>query len=137
MTVAKKPGRPPKDVREREVRNLAKVGCTDDEIAALLDCGETTIKRRFGPALKRGRAEARVSLRREQFQLALAGNVTMLIWLGKQLLGQKNDPNGDAGELVAPPCMIEMAARMDASIPMRKPPENGNGNGAIHHNSDR
>lgn len=126
MTVAKKTGRPAKDIKPREVLSLATVGCTDAEIAVLLDCGETTIKRRFGPALKRGRAEARVSLRREQFRLALAGNATMLIWLGKQLLGQKNEPHGDVSELVAPPSMVEMMARMDASIPLRPPSNNGN-----------
>lgn len=31
-----------------------------------------------------------VSLRRIQFKTAMAGNVTMMIWLGKQYLGQKD-----------------------------------------------
>ena len=31
-----------------------------------------------------------MSLRRKQFETALAGNVTMMVWLGKQYLGQKD-----------------------------------------------
>ncbi len=38
----------------------------------------------------------KIALRRKQIDLAMAGNVTMLIWLGKQLLGQKNDPEPPA-----------------------------------------
>lgn len=126
--MAKKTGRPPKDIRPREVLNLAKVGCTNEEISVLLDCGETTLKRRFGPALKKGRAEARVSLRRAQFKAALSGNPAMLIWLGKNMLGQKNEPLVVHAEVAAAPSMIEMAAAMDCSIPLR--PEDSDGNGA-------
>lgn len=48
-------------------------------------------------AQKRG--TGKISLRRKQFQTALAGkgNVSMLIWLGKQWLGQK-----DAAEFSGP-----------------------------------
>jgi hypothetical protein len=38
-----------------------------------------------------------VSLRRAQFKAAKEGNVTMLIWLGKQRLGQKNEPIQSGG----------------------------------------
>ena len=34
----------------------------------------------------------KIALRRKQIDLAMAGNVTMLIWLGKHLLGQQNNP---------------------------------------------
>lgn len=40
--------------------------------------------------LKKGRADGRSSLRRMQFQTAEKGNPTMQIWLGKQLLGQRD-----------------------------------------------
>lgn len=60
----------------------------------------------------------RGSLRAAQYKLATDdGNATMLIWLGKQLLGQRNEPRADPENLTAPPSMIEMAAAMDASIP--------------------
>lgn len=38
----------------------------------------------------RGRHKGRLSVRREQFKLLQAGNATMGIWLGKQLLGQRD-----------------------------------------------
>lgn len=33
-----------------------------------------------------------VELRRKQFEMAMDGDVRMLIWLGKQYLGQKDNP---------------------------------------------
>jgi hypothetical protein len=33
-----------------------------------------------------------MSLKRKQFDMAMKGNVTMLIWLGKQTLGQRDVP---------------------------------------------
>ena len=48
-------------------------------------------------------AAGKVSLRRKQFELALKGDRTMLIWLGKQHLGQREpykqtaDANGSSG----------------------------------------
>jgi hypothetical protein len=32
----------------------------------------------------------KISIRRQQLKLAEAGNATMLIWLGKQVLGQRD-----------------------------------------------
>lgn len=45
------------------------------------------------------RAKGKLSLRRKQFQLALSGDRTMLIWLGKQYLGQvdKSELTGKNG----------------------------------------
>ena len=80
--------RPQKDIDPDEVEKLAAVNCSYAEIAAELDCGTTTLKRRFGPAIKRGRHKMKVSLKRKQFELAMGGNVAMNIWLSKQYLGQ-------------------------------------------------
>ena len=35
-------------------------------------------------------AEQKIELRRKQWQVAMEGNVQMLIWLGKNILGQKD-----------------------------------------------
>ena len=40
-------------------------------------------------AMERGEALMCLALRRKQLELALNGDVTMLIWLGKQRLGQQ------------------------------------------------
>ena len=34
----------------------------------------------------------KIQLREKQWEVAMEGNVQMLIWLGKQYLGQKNEP---------------------------------------------
>ena len=41
-------------------------------------------------AIERGADRGKATLRRMQWKGAQAGNPTMLIWLGKQLLGQKD-----------------------------------------------
>ena len=42
----------------------------------------------FNDAVMQGKLIGRVSLRRRQYEVAMAGNVVMLIWLGKNILGQ-------------------------------------------------
>lgn len=73
------------------VVKLAAIFCTDVEIAAVCGCAETTLKRRFRKELDRGRSQSKMSLKRKQYDLAINhGNVAMLIWLGKQYLGQRD-----------------------------------------------
>lgn len=43
----------------------------------------------FAESFKTFSADGRISIRRAQFQSANKGNTSMLIWLGKQYLGQK------------------------------------------------
>ena len=43
----------------------------------------------FSDVHKKKSTTGKISLRRSQFQAAAAGNVSMLIWLGKQYLEQK------------------------------------------------
>jgi hypothetical protein len=88
--------RPLKPVDLRQVEALARIDCTDAEIAAVLDFtpqGWRKRKRRrdgeaIVSAIEKGRDGGKMSLRRKQFEQAMAGNTTMLIWLGKQRLGQ-------------------------------------------------
>lgn len=91
MTTARRPvGRPRKDVNPELVEALARIQCTDDEIAAVCKCGVTTLQRNFGAAIKTGREHGKQSLKRMQFKAAEEGNAALLIWLGKQYLGQKD-----------------------------------------------
>lgn len=58
----------------------------------------TAKKVTFSDAFKKYSANGRVSLRRTQYRKAVdEGNVPMLIWLGKQHLGQREDPT-EAGQ---------------------------------------
>lgn len=80
--------RPPKDIDPEMVIKLASFGCTTTDIGSVLGCSDQTLNRRFGAELAEGRAKLRNRLRAKQVEVAMAGNTTMLIWLGKQLLGQ-------------------------------------------------
>lgn len=54
----------------------------------MLGVSPRSLVRNHGPSLIRGRAERRLKLRQKQTEIALGGNVSMLIWLGKNELGQ-------------------------------------------------
>lgn len=82
--------RPKLNIDPVEVGKLASMGCTTSEIASFFDCSEDTIERRFAGELHKGREKGKIKLRRLQLQAAEKGNVVMLIWLGKQMLGQKD-----------------------------------------------
>ena len=74
-----------------EVRKLAAMGLTVDEIAAFVGVCGRTIERRCKDDLVEGRSKVCGSVRRKQYEKAVVeGNTTMLIWLGKQMLGQKD-----------------------------------------------
>ena len=81
-------GRKRIEIPERGVLKLAEVGCTNVEIASFYEVSESTIRRNFGEILIKGRECGKIRLRKKQFNIALQGNVKMLIWLGKQILGQ-------------------------------------------------
>lgn len=84
-----------------KVEVLAAIQCTFDEIASGLGVSTDTLDRRrkddpkVADAIKRGREEGTRSLRRIQWEAAQKGNVTMMIWLGKQWLGQKDKQEHD------------------------------------------
>lgn len=82
--------RPPKDIDPDMVVKLASIGCTTTDIGNVLGCSDQTLNRRFAAELAEGRAKMRNRLRAKQMEVALAGNTTMLIWLGKQILGQSD-----------------------------------------------
>jgi len=83
-----------------EFDKLCAIQCTQAEIAAWFKCTDETIenackrehKQSFSAYYKTKAANGKMSLRRKQMQVALDGNVAMLIWLGKQTLGQRENP---------------------------------------------
>lgn len=84
--------RPRLNIDPLEVRKHAKAGANNCEIADFLFCDEGTIRKRFARELRSGRAERKMILRQAQNKLAADGNATMLIWLGKNELGQVDAP---------------------------------------------
>lgn len=71
-----------------EVELMAKIGCTDREIAEHFGIKDETLRRNFVDYLIKGRSELKQRLRQAQLRVAFEGNPTMLIWLGRNILGQ-------------------------------------------------
>ena len=81
------------EVDPEQVRALARLGCTWDEIAGVLKIARTTLvvrmkEKKFRDAYDQGVAEGDVSLRRAQYDSAMKGKTGMLVWLGKNRLNQ-------------------------------------------------
>jgi hypothetical protein len=85
-------GRPELLIDAKVVAAMAFVGATTLEIAEFVGCSPDVLERRFADVLRKKRSTLRLRLRRAQIRLAMEGNVTMLIWLGKQYLGQTDRP---------------------------------------------
>jgi len=88
-------GRKAVQIDLEQLEKLCALQCTDVEIAAWFQVSLRTIEKRrrlpkFADAMQRGRAKGRISVRRHQMKLLEAGNATMAVWLGKQLLGQRD-----------------------------------------------
>lgn len=98
--------RPRKAIDPAQVEQLAMIDCSYEEMAAVLGCSPDTLQRRFAAVIEKGRAVGRSSLKRTQYRIAMGQNAqfdkagnkiqkerepnpTMLIWLGKIRLGQK------------------------------------------------
>ena len=109
MTERQKPGPKPKQlvpvpkmglpvgrdkvvVPHDEVYKLAAIGCKNSEISGWFGITEQTLRAHFSEELTKGREDVKIALRRVQLKTALDGNATMQIWLGKNLLGQSENP---------------------------------------------
>ncbi len=76
------------DIDTEQVEKLASFGCTNIEIASVFGCDESLIRKSYSEFLIKGREKGKVRLRQMQWKAAEAGSHTMLVWLGKQVLGQ-------------------------------------------------
>jgi len=86
-----------------EVAKFLVAGCRGAEVAAYLGINAETLYRRCKKDLGREfieyvaekRQKGNSLLMLKQFQVAMSGNVPMLIWSGKQRLGQEDKPKKD------------------------------------------
>ena len=91
-------GRPKIEINSEQFKKLCELHCTKEEIAGFFSCSEDTIERyckkeygeSFAMSFKKLSVGGKMSLRRYQFDLA-KHNASMAIFLGKQMLGQRDD----------------------------------------------
>lgn len=92
-----KAGRPQIEIDQKRFENLCGIQCTLEEIAGVFGCSSDTIERwckrtyglNFAEVYKKHSGVGKMSLRRAQFRLA-EKNAAMAIFLGKNLLGQRD-----------------------------------------------
>ena len=77
-------------IDHQEVEKLASYGCSNTEIAEFYGCDESLIRKSFSEYLTKGRAKGKIRLRQLQWKSAEKGYVSMQIFLGKNILGQKD-----------------------------------------------
>ena len=99
-----------------ELEKLCGMQCTAEEVAAFFSVSTRTIERRrqvkrFREVIDRAKAKGRVSIRRNLFRLAGAGNIAAVIFLAKNLLGYRDVVNTEHTGLAGGP--IQLANKPD------------------------
>ena len=88
-----------KEVNFEQLKAMVRIQCTAEECAAIMGMSADTLDTRlkdagyagFSEFYQKYSHEGKMSLRRAQWEAATKKkNPTMLIWLGKQYLGQKD-----------------------------------------------
>lgn len=91
-------GRPEVHFSWQTLDAVLQFGASKTDCAEFLDCSEDTIERRiktkfnmtFTEYRLRKMGKTRVGIMKKQIDMALAGDRTMLIWVGKQICGQSD-----------------------------------------------
>ena len=78
------------NIDTNQVKKLASLGCTNTEMGDFFGCSPDLLEKSYSEYLTKGRAEQRIRLRQLQWKSAERGNVTMQIFLGKNMLGQQD-----------------------------------------------
>lgn len=94
--------RPKKQIDKNQFESLCALQCTKDEICGFFELTDKTLDRwcketyrkSFSDIFAEKRGVGKISLRRAQYETALRGNATMLVWLGKQWLKQREPGTG-------------------------------------------
>lgn len=95
-----------KDLKLDQIEELAEKGADIDDIGRSLNFSPNDWKAHrvdnpsIDEAIQRGKARLRISILSYQFEKAQMGDVKMLMWLGKQYLGQ-SEKAGEKKEVVS------------------------------------
>jgi len=89
-------------IPEEEFLKLAELHCTWQEISDFYAVPVSTLRDNFADLYQKGTTKTKQRLRQAQLKLAMNGDRTMLIWLGKNILGQSENPIGSESTQVLP-----------------------------------
>lgn len=96
--MTKRVGRPPVNLDWKLLNSILQYGATILDCSDICEISEDVIQKRikkeykmtFTEYRKKKMSKTRLKLRQKQTEMALAGNVALLIWLGKNMLGQSD-----------------------------------------------
>lgn len=116
-------GRNKKPFSFEMLQKLCELLCTKQEICWFFECDQATIEYRiekeyginFTEYWQEKSAITTASIRRAQIEKALKGDNVMLIWLGKQMLGQR-----EKHELLLPDSPISLCYSIPEAIEHKK-----------------
>lgn len=91
-----------------QVERLAGIGCTHREIASVVGLDEKTVRKYYSDVIAEGADKGKASLRRQQLKAANEGNATMLVWLGKTWLEQKETVVNEHGGIGGGPVQVAL-----------------------------
>jgi hypothetical protein len=96
-------GRSKTVIPEDEFLKLAKLHTTWKELSDFYDVPVGTLRDNFADLYKKGTVETKQRLRKAQLDLAInRHDRVMLIWLGKQMLGQSESPANNDDSMILP-----------------------------------
>lgn len=119
----RKVGRPQAEIDWGRVDTLLQNQCEVTSIANLLGISTDTLYIRckrdnnldFSLYSQQKKADGKELLRSKQFDVAMSGNVTMLIWLGKQYLEQRDNKDIETKQDLEP-FIINIISNADNNI---------------------
>jgi len=129
-TGPKGPSKPMTEKQFEQLVAMIRIQCTAIEICGILGMSEDTLGRRiaerniegvknFADLYKKHSGEGKASLRRMQWKAAEAGNPTMLVWLGKNMLDQRDKVEQDHlssdGSMTPPKTVILRGVKPDGT----------------------
>lgn len=125
-------GRPQTKIEQDAFEKLCGLQCTLDEISSFFKCSTDTLERwckrtydlNFADIYKKYSAGGKITLRRYQFNLAKT-NASMAIWLGKQMLGQKDEIDDSFDKDALPPVSIPASLISPAYFDLNRKIDNG------------
>lgn len=110
-------GRPKANIDWEYIGRLGEAGASCNGIAAVVGVDEKTLRNRcesdhnchFSEFLRQKKAKGDEHLRDKQYEVAMTGNVPMLIWVGKNRLGQS-----DKQEVSTDPRINDLKSKIQA-----------------------
>ena len=113
-------GRPKAQIDKKEFEKLCALQCTQLEMCSWFDVDENTMnawckreyEMNFSEVFSLKRGKGKVALRRIQYQLA-EKNPSMAIFLGKQYLGQSDNPQAEGAQAKTIDALIEAVKNID------------------------